>query len=61
VAEQCLHSIKTFSLSHSAPTPATRQTVGKKLGADTARTADMNGPKRHSMPSKVMLSNKNWG
>lgn len=62
MAQQSLHSIKA-SLSHSAPTPATRLSVGKKLGGHTARIADMNWTKRHSIPNKVMFSNKNsgWG
>ena len=39
VAEQCLHSVKAFSVSHPAP-PASRLGVGKELGGDTAGTSD---------------------
>ena len=35
--------------------------VGKRLGRDTARTVDLNWPKRYSILSNVMLTNKNWG
>ena len=39
----------------------TRLGVHKKLGGDTARTADPNWPKGYSMPYGVMLSNINLG
>ena len=55
-----LAHIKNFSVSHSAP-PASRLRVGKRLGRDTARTADPNQPKRYSIPHNIMLSNNTWG
>ena len=44
IAEQCLHSVKGFSAPHPAP-PASRLGVHKKLGGDTAGTADPKWPK----------------
>ena len=41
IAEQCLHRVKAFSASHPTP-PASRLGVHKKLGGDTAGTADPN-------------------
>jgi len=43
IAEQCLHSIKSFSdpVSYSVLT-VSRLEAGKRLGEDTARTADPN-------------------
>ena len=46
-----------FSFPHSAP-PASRLGVRKKLGGDTARTAD---PERCSMPCGIVLSTKTSG
>jgi len=40
-AEECLHSVKTFSASHTA-LPASKLWVHKKVGGDTAGTADLN-------------------
>ncbi|KAK2518109.1 hypothetical protein Q9966_014424 [Columba livia] len=42
---QCLHRVKVFSASHSTPPVGSRLGVHKKLGGDTARTADPNRPK----------------
>jgi len=56
----CLHRVKAFSASHTDP-PASRLGVHKKLGGDTARTADLNSPKGYSTPHDIMLSNKSWG
>jgi len=39
IAEQYLHSISAFPVSHTAP-PARRLGVHKELRGDTARTAD---------------------
>lgn len=53
-AEQCLHSIKTFSVSHIVPTrgrDGDAQEVGRKH-----RTADLNCAKGYSIPYGVMLS-----
>jgi len=44
IAEQCLHRAKVFSASHTIP-PMNRLLVHKKLGGDTAGTADPNRPK----------------
>ena len=41
IAEQCLNSIKAFSVSHSAA-PESRLRIGKGLGGDTAGTANGN-------------------
>ncbi|KAK4823432.1 hypothetical protein QYF61_002118 [Mycteria americana] len=38
-----------------------RLEVHKKLGGDTAGTADPNWPKGYSIPDDVMLSDKSWG
>lgn len=43
VVEQCLHSFKAFSFSHSASlSPVNRVGVSKNVRGDTARTADLN-------------------
>ena len=41
IAEQCLHGVKVFSASQTA-LPVRRLGVHKKLGGDTAGTADPN-------------------
>jgi len=41
IAEQYLHSIKAFSVSHSVPI-AHKIDVGKRLRGDTAGTSDLN-------------------
>jgi len=41
IAEQFLNKVKAFSASHTAP-PVSRMGVHKKLGGDTAGTADPN-------------------
>ena len=41
IAEECLHRVKAFPTSHTAP-PASRLEVGKKLGGDMAGTANPN-------------------
>ena len=41
IAEQRLHSVKAFSVSHVVP-PTSRLGVHKKLRGDTAGTADPN-------------------
>ena len=60
IAEQWLHSIKAFYFSHAAP-PVSQLGVHKKLGGDTAGTADPNRPKGYSRPYDVTISNKTWG
>ena len=47
-----------FCLSHHPP--ASRLRVHKKLGGDTARTAEPNWPKGYSTPYDVMLSIYSW-
>lgn len=42
------------------PTYSEQAGVGKRLGQDTARTADPSRSKGYSVPYAVMLSNKNW-
>ena len=54
VAKQCLDQVKDFSASPAQP--ARRLEGHKKLGGDTARTADTNWPKGYSIPYDVMLS-----
>lgn len=49
VAEQCLHSAKTFCVSCCPP--AHRLRVPKKLGCHTARTADPDGPRGVPCPA----------
>jgi len=56
IAEQFLHSVKAFSASHPL-SPARRLGVHKKLGGDTAGTADPNWPKGFSIPYDITLSN----
>ncbi|XP_075605060.1 DNA-directed RNA polymerases I and III subunit RPAC1 isoform X3 [Balearica regulorum gibbericeps] len=46
---------KDFSASHTA-LPMRRRGAPKKLGRNTARTADPNWPKGYSIPSGIMLS-----
>jgi len=48
IAEQHRHRVKAFSVSG----------VGRRLGGDTAGTADPNWPKRYSIPYSIMFSNK---
>ena len=47
--------LKAFSVLALSPT-VSRLVVHKKLGGDTAGTADPNGPKGYSIPYDVMLS-----
>ena len=54
VAKQCLDQVKDFSASRAQP--ARRLEGHKKLGGDTARTADPNWPKGYSIPWDVLLS-----
>lgn len=60
VAEQCLHSVKDFSVSHAA-LPARRLGVHKKLGGDRTRTANPIWPKDYCIPYDIMLKNKKGG
>jgi len=60
LAEQCLHRVKVFSAPHTTGPPASRLGMNKKLGGDTAGTADPSGPKGCPIPCDVMLSNKTW-
>jgi len=53
IAEQCLHSIKASSASHTAPT-ASGLRVHKELGG--AGTADPDWPKGYSILYGIMLS-----
>ena len=54
VAGSCLYSVKDFPGSGALPA---RGLEGHgELGGDTARTADPNQPKRHSIPYDIMLS-----
>jgi len=67
-AENCIDNREMFSLllsstytvkaSSASPTtqPANGLGVHKKLGGDTAGTADPNGPKGYSIPYDIMLS-----
>ena len=55
--EQCLHSAKGFSASHTTP-PESKLEMHNSVGGDTAGRADFNWPKRYSIPYNVMLSNK---
>lgn len=41
IAEQCLHNVKAFSVSHSPPPTREQVGMGKRLGVDTAGTADL--------------------
>ena len=54
------YSVKAFSASHTIP-PVRRLGVHKKLGGDTAGTADPNWPKGYSIPYDVMLNIKLGG
>ena len=56
---QCLPSIKAFFASHTA-SPESRLGVQKKLGGDTAGTADFSWPKGYPRPYHVVFSNKSW-
>lgn len=49
LAEQCLHDLKAFSVSHSAP-PVSRLRVGKRLEGDRASKADLNWQKDTPYP-----------
>lgn len=51
------HSVKTFSSSQSASSES-RLEVHKKLGEDTASTADSNRAKRYFMPHDIVLGSK---
>lgn len=59
VAELCTDRAKDFSASHAA-TPVRRLGRHKKLGEDTARTADPKWPKGYPIPHGTVLSNKCW-
>ena len=59
-AEQCSHRVKAFCASHTA-LPASRLGVHKKMGGDTAGTADPNCPKGCSIPYDIMLSSIKLG
>ena len=54
IAEQRLDRVKAFAASHTTP-PARRLGVHKKLGGDTAGTADPTWPKGYSIPYGIML------
>ena len=60
IAEQCLHSIKAFPVSHTAPQQVgwacTRSWEGTQPGQLTP-----SWPKGYSRPYDTVLSNKNWG
>jgi len=57
-AEQCLHGV--LCASHTAP-PVSRLGMQKKLGGDTAGTADPNRPKGCSIPYDVSSAHKAGG
>jgi len=56
VTEQWLYSVRALLLSYSAPLVC-RPGMGKKLGGNTARTADRSWLNVCSMPYGVVLSN----
>ena len=60
IAEQFLNKVKAFSASHTAP-PVSRMGVHKKLGGDTAGTADPNWPKGYPLPYDVIHSKQSSG
>jgi len=53
--------MSNLSPSSASLLKARRLGVGKRLGGDTAGTADPNGPKGCSTPYDIMLSHKRWG
>ena len=53
------YSVKAFSVSHTV-LQWSRQAVDKRLGGDTAGTADSSWPGGYPMPYDIMLSNRNW-
>jgi len=61
VAEQCLHSVKAFLFSPLWFLLVRSLGMCRKLGGDTARTADPNWPKGYSITHSIMLSNKTGG
>lgn len=54
------HAASKLPVFLTLPPPAPRNRVGwgKKLGVDTAGTADTNWPKEYSIPYNIKLSNK---
>lgn len=50
-----------FSVSHSAPLPARRLGVSRRMGGDSIRTAGSKLPKANSKPYNIMFSNKEIG
>lgn len=54
IAEQHLHSIEAVSVSHSAPLVKSLKGL-KKLGGDTAETADPNWSKKYFILYSVIL------
>lgn len=51
---------KTRTIFAYAALPVRRLEVHKKLGVDTARTADPDWPKRCSIPYNIKVSDKSW-
>jgi len=56
-AKQCLHSIRTFSVSHSAP-PVNRLGVCNRPCENMAGTVDPRWPNWYPIPDDIVLSNK---
>jgi len=59
IADQCLHSIKAFPVSHSVPT-ASSVGMGKRLGGHTVETAEPSWLKEQPIPHAIVLSNIDW-
>lgn len=59
IADQSLHWVKDFSISHPTP-PVRRLGVHKRLRGDRARTADSNWPVGYSISYDIMHSSKSW-
>jgi len=57
VAEECFHSVKPFSFSHSVPASELAGD-GQEGEMGTAGSADLNLLKGYSIPYDVALSNK---
>jgi len=55
-----LNPVKAFSVPYAAP-PMSGLGVGRKLGGDTAGTADPSQPKGCPILYDVVLSSKSWG
>jgi len=55
------HTASRSSLFLTLPSQWIRLGFHKKLGGDTAGTADSNWPKGYSIPHDITLNSKSWG